>query len=83
MISGFIVGYLYVFNILSFLQIGESTAQWLQDSFMFSCCRDNSTFVKVSDASRNEIAGGAGLGFGMPNYVRQQNEPSSAMHKFS
>lgn len=37
MIAGFIVGYLYVFDLLSFLQISDDSAKSLEQSFLFSC----------------------------------------------
>jgi len=74
LISGFIVGYLYHFGALSWLQITDGCAKSLEDSFLFSCCRDHSTFIRVDEASKNLIAGSGGLGLNMPNYLRQQND---------
>lgn len=74
MVSGFIVGYLYVYHVLDGLQVSDSTAQSMEDS---SCCinlAEHPTFIRVNDASKNEIAGTAGIGLNMPNYARQQNE---------
>ena len=75
-ISGFIVGYLYVFGLLAFLQIEDGTAKSLEESFIFAtCAQEFETFIKVEAASRNNIEGGS-FG-GMPNYARQENEQNN------
>lgn len=74
MIAGFIVGYLYVFDLLSFLQISDDSAKSLEESFLFSWWIDTETFIKNNEASKNIIAGSAGIGAGMTNYLRQQND---------
>lgn len=77
MISGFIVGYLYVFKILTCLDISNGTARYLENSFLFSFFATNfDCFVKLRDAQESYIYGedGRGRGNGIPNYIRQQNE---------
>ncbi|CAI2375222.1 unnamed protein product [Moneuplotes crassus] len=77
MISGFIVGYLYVFKILTCLDISNETARCLENSFLFSFFASNfDCFVKLQNAEEAYIYGedGRGRGNGMPNYIRQQND---------
>lgn len=74
MVAGFIVGYLYVFKALAWFQISDAMAHSLEESFLFACCSDHSTFIKVNEATKNEIAISAGLGLNMGSYNRQQND---------
>jgi len=46
-LAGFLVGYLFVFGVLSFCMVSKVLAEWFEEKFL-CCVKDNQNFVKQS-----------------------------------
>lgn len=73
LLSGIIVGYLFVWGRLKCITISDSKAQELESNFIFRCFVRHTNFISPSDALgvQEDGSGGGGMMGGIPQFVRR------------